>query len=62
MSFVVVLESDLDDEQAARVRAALAQMRGVLAVKPMLYDATRIAVENRVRSEIHQRLWDALYR
>jgi hypothetical protein len=60
-SFIVVLDRDLREDDAAATIAALEQIKGVIKVTPNVVDMESIVAESRVRNELGRKLWEILY-
>jgi hypothetical protein len=58
--FTVVLEQDLRDDDAEPLKAAIAQMRGVLEVRPVLTSNEDHWARIRVRNELKSLLYRVL--
>ncbi len=59
-SFLVVMQSDLTEEQAKATLDAIAQIRGVIAVKPEVSDINTAISTERARYELQAKLWAVL--
>lgn len=60
--FLVTLQQDLRDDDAQATLDALRQIKGVIAVEPVVSDAYHFQMaDTRVRSEIASTLMRALY-
>ena len=60
-SFIVVLESDIRDDDAQPTIDAIRQIRGVLSVEPNVSDAMAFIAESRARRELGTKIWKVLY-
>lgn len=59
--FVVALESDMREDDAEQLKQALALMRGVLKVEPIMANSNDWIVEQRVRTELGDQIMGVLY-
>lgn len=59
--FIVVLEKNIRSDDAEATINAIRQIRGVLSVRPNIADADSAIAEERVRSELSQKLWQVLF-
>lgn len=57
----VVLETDIRDDDAENLMAAMRQLRGVLTVTPNVADLTAHLAEERARHEIGMKVIDAVF-
>lgn len=57
---LVVLDTDLREDDAESLVTALRQLRGVCAVQPLVVDPGTHAARTRARIELTQKLWDVL--
>lgn len=58
--FVVTLERDLREDDAAATIAAIKQIKGVIGVQPLAASYEQHIAEQRVRFDLEKRLWNAL--
>lgn len=58
--FVVSLERDLRDDDAAAVIAAIQMIKGVIDVKPVLGGAEEQIAEDRIRQDLSGQLLDVV--
>ena len=58
--YLVVLDSDLREDDAAATVAALGQIKGVISVEPVTSTPEVAIARARVRLELMQRLWGVL--
>lgn len=58
--YVVILEENIREDDAERITQALAMVKGVLGVQPLVADTSDMIIRERVRSEIQRRLLDVL--
>lgn len=59
-SFVVVLEHDTREDDAAPIATALAQIKGVLEVRPFVSDLHLVTARAQARGELIARLGKAI--
>jgi hypothetical protein len=59
--FVVVLESDMREDDAEQLRQATACMRNALKVEPIMASSNDWIVEQRVRTELGDQIMQVLY-
>ena len=59
-AFVVVLEHDIRDDDAAATINAIKQIKGVLDVQPTYASPDTMIAEMRARSILVKKLWDVL--
>lgn len=60
-AFLVVLDKDLREDDAAATLAAIAHIKGVIDVRPNTVDVGSVVAEARVRVELGSKLWAVLY-
>ena len=58
--FVVTLETDLCEDDAAATIAALKQIKGVLTVEPLVNDVRLIKARAQARGELTAMIWKAI--
>jgi len=59
--FVVALEADMRVDDAEAIANAIRQLRGVIAVKPMVTDGGTCAAVEQARAELRKGLIDVLW-
>lgn len=57
-SYIVVLESDIREDDAEATLAALRQIRGVLTVEPVVASYEQHVAENRAMHAMRMKLYD----
>lgn len=60
-AFVVVLEEDIREDDAAALISAIQQLRGVLSVSGHVADPGSHIAQTRARQDLGQKLWHVLY-
>lgn len=60
-AYIVILESDIREDDAEATIAAIKQIRGVLTVEPHLFDPDERIAEARVRRELTGKIFSVLY-
>ena len=60
-AFIVILEEDINDEDAEQTISAIKQIKGVLSVEPHDRDINETIAEMRVRTDISKKLFDVLW-
>lgn len=60
-ALTVALETDLRVEVADELIAVIRQLRGVLAVTPLVADASGYVADARAKRDLGVKLWDVLY-
>jgi hypothetical protein len=60
--YIVTLDSDVYQDDAAAIRVALLMVRGVASVEPLPVDAEDFVNRERIRHELGQKLLEALKR
>jgi nitrate reductase NapAB chaperone NapD len=58
--YVVVLDDSLREDDAQATLNALRQIKGVIAVEPVVDDAHAVIARNRAYHDLEARLWAAL--
>jgi hypothetical protein len=58
--FIVTLEEDIREDDAADIITAIGMIRGVLSCKPLVRDYGDLMAHERVRRELGQKLLDVL--
>lgn len=58
--FVVVLDQDYRVDDAEEIRIALSMVKGVLSVTPSVADYEDLMNRQRIRMELHAKLYEAL--
>ena len=59
--YIVVLEEDIREDDAASIVAAINALRGVQAVKPVIGGYEQQIADERARVKLGQRLWEVIY-
>ena len=59
-ALTVVLDDDYRDETIERLRAAILQLKGVLAVELNVADVNELIAQVRVRNDLTRKLWEVL--
>jgi inosine-uridine nucleoside N-ribohydrolase len=59
-SLTVVLEKDIREDDAQALVAAIHQLRGVLTVEGNVANLSEFVIEQRVRQEFREKLWEVL--
>lgn len=59
-ALTVALERDIREDDAEAILNAIRMIRGVLAVIPKVVEASDWMAQQRAKTEISKRLWDAL--
>jgi inosine-uridine nucleoside N-ribohydrolase len=59
-SLTVVLEKDIREDDAKALIAAIQQLRGVLTVEGNVANLSEFVIEQRVRQEFREKLWEVL--
>jgi hypothetical protein len=60
-AYIVILETDIREDDAQATINAIKQIRGVLAVEPHPFDPDERIAEMRVRNELSNKIFDVLY-
>ena len=60
-TLTVVLETDVREDDAEGLLAAISRLRGVLSVKGNVADIDAFLAEQRARSDLEQKLWAVIY-
>lgn len=58
--YVVVLESDMREDDASVTIAAIGQIKGVVSVEPVVADAVSLIAEARAKREVGDKVLRAL--
>jgi hypothetical protein len=61
IAFTVLLKKEIREDDAEHIRHAIAMIRGVGKVTPVVGDIERLFVEEKVRQEIGAQLWAVLF-
>lgn len=59
--YVVTLENDIREDDAAEIVKLIGMVKGVIAVQPIVNDISTMIAEERAREEIRNQLFDLLY-
>ena len=60
IGFVVTLENPIKDDIAKHLLDAIAMLKGVVDVKPLIEDPMHEATKNMARAELINKLWEVL--
>lgn len=60
-ALTVILESDMRDDDAESLLAAIRQLRGVASVQPHVADYVAAMAEERARRELGQKILHVIY-
>jgi hypothetical protein len=58
---IVTFKEDIREDDAEAVLTAIKMVKGVLSVKPLVSDWEQHIAEERVRQELHKKLFDVIY-
>lgn len=59
-AFLVTLKDDMREDDAETIRVALSMVKGVIEATPVPSDINNYVAESRARTEIYQRILDAI--
>jgi hypothetical protein len=59
-AFIVVLDSDLSEEESETTRQALLHFRGVINVKPHIHDIADVIAQDRAKYKLSTAIYEFL--
>lgn len=60
-AYIVILESDIREDDAKATIDAIKQIRGVLGIEPHIANPDERIAEMRVRNELSRKIFDVIY-